>query len=276
VLRLLRLALVAALTLVVMKFLVGWLEPQMTFFPFRGEQETPEHLGVAYETWRVPTVDGETVVAWWMPHEAPRAIVVYFHGNGGNLSLWLPVFGGLHARGLGVLALDYRGYGLSTGSPTEQGLYRDADALLQEVARRQPVSGDVPVIYWGRSLGGAVAAYATTVQRPDALVLESSFPDKAFVIRHNPVLRVLNVFAAYTFPTSTFLDGFDRPTLVIHGDADTIVPYAGAQRLYDAVSGPRTLVTIPRGDHNDFYGAEAREYWAAIDAFVDGLGEDGR
>ena len=124
-------------------------------------------------------------------------------------------------------------------------------------------------MYWGRSLGGAVAAYATTVRRPDGLVLESTFPDKVSVIRLNPVLRLLNVFASYTFPTTTFLEGFDRPTLVIHGDADSIVPYAGARRVYEAVSGPRTLVTIPGGDHNDVYGPEAAEYWRAVDEFID-------
>jgi uncharacterized protein len=268
--RLLRHLVFVAVLLVVMKLLVSWLEPQMTFFPFRGERETPADLGLGYETWQVRTTDGEDVVAWWIPHDGARAIVIYFHGNGGNLSLWLPVVGGLHARGLSVLALDYRGYGLSTGSPTEQGLYRDTDALLAEFARRHPAP-EAPLVYWGRSLGGPVAAYATTVRPPDGLVLESTFPDKASVIRTNPVLRVLNLFASYTFPTTQFLEGFDRPTLILHGDADTIVPYSGARRIHDALAGPRTLVTIARGDHNDFYGDEATEYWKAIGEFIGGL-----
>lgn len=272
-----------AVLVIVMKWLVAQLEPRLVFFPSPGETETPRTLGLAYRDLAIRTADGETIAAWWMPHEAARADVVYFHGNGGNLSLWLPILAGVHGRGMNVLAFDYRGYGRSTGAPSEQGLYRDADAVLRELARLRQEGGAQggdgrprPVVYWGRSLGGVVAAHATTVARPDGLILESTFPDKASVIRYNVVLRVLNLFASYTFDTAGMLRGFDRPTLVIHGDADSVIPYAAGRTLFEGLTGPRRFLTLPGGDHNDSQPPSAREYWQAIDELVSQAGGQSR
>src|SRR5215216_5327065 len=206
---------VSTALVITMKWLVARVEPRLTFFPSAGETETPRSIGLEYEAVSIRTADEETIAAWWMPHEAARADVVYFHGNGGNLSMWLPILAGVQASGLNVLAFDYRGYGRSTGSPTEQGLYRDADAVLRELTRLRQEDGDAsrrPLIYWGRSLGGPVAAYATTVRRPDGLILESTFPDKGAVLRGHFLLRALNLLASYRFNTAGMVRGFHGPT----------------------------------------------------------------
>jgi uncharacterized protein len=272
-------ALVVSTALVItMKWLVARVEPHLTFFPSLGETETPTSIGLRYQPLSIRTVDGETIAAWWMPHEAARADVVYFHGNGGNLSMWLPILAGVHASGLNVLAFDYRGYGRSTGSPTEQGLYRDTDAVLAELARlrreESRVSGGVqrPVIYWGRSLGGPVAAYATTVTRPDGLILESTFPDKRAVLGGQFLLRTLNLLASFRFETAQMLRGFDRPTLVMHGDADSVVPYAAGRALFERLAEPKRFVTLRGADHNDLHPATAREYWEAVTYLVAQVG----
>lgn len=278
-----------------MKWLVSRVEPRLTFFPFAGETETPASLRLDYQPLSVPTEDGETLAAWWMPHADARADVLYFHGNGGNLSLWLPVLAGVHARGLNVLAFDYRGYGRSTGRPSEAGLYRDAEAMVQALrrlreeaglARDLPPEGGVlptgevppeggthvertrPVIYWGRSLGGAVAAYATTRTPPDGLILESAFVDKAAVIRHHLVLRTLNLLASYRFETATLLRDFHGPTLVMHGDADSVVPQAAGRELFDRLRGTKRFVTLAGADHNDVHPRAPREYWAAVEELI--------
>jgi len=149
------------LGLAALKVLVLLAEPRMAFFPFRGEDETPMRYGIRFEAITVNTADGERLRAWWIPAERPRAHVVYFHGNGGNLSMWTPVLVGLHRQRLSVLAVDYRGYGLSTGRPSERGLYRDVEATLAcfDQSYRRP---RVPTIYWGRSLGTAMASYAAS------------------------------------------------------------------------------------------------------------------
>ena len=249
-----------------MKPLVALIEPRLTFFPFRGETETPRTYGLAYDPISLRTDDGETLTAWWIPHPSARADVLYFHGNGGNLSLWAPVLASIQARGLNVLAVDYRGYGTSTGTPSEDGLYRDAAALVQAHARLRSL--ERPVVYWGRSLGGAVAAYATTRARPDALILESTFVNKRAVLWGNPVLRVLDTFARYRFDTAGHLRGYDGPTLVIHATGDTIIPFAAGRELFERLGGDKQFLELPTGDHNDFHGPSARVYWDAVDRFI--------
>jgi uncharacterized protein len=269
---------VSTALVITMKWLVARVEPRLTFFPSAGETETPRSIGLEYEAVSIRTADEETIAAWWMPHEAARADVVYFHGNGGNLSIWLPILAGVQASGLNVLAFDYRGYGRSTGSPTEKGLYRDADAVLAELARlrqRESAAGTTvrrPIIYWGRSLGGPVAAYATTVTRPDGLILESTFPEKRAVLGRQLVLRTLDLLASFRFETADMLRGFDRPTLVMHGDSDSVVPYAAGRALFERLSEPKRFVTLQGADHNDFHPATAREYWEAVNDLVSQAG----
>jgi fermentation-respiration switch protein FrsA (DUF1100 family) len=123
--------------------------------------------------------------------------------------------------------MDYRGYGGSTGAPTERGIYVDADATVA-VFNSQLRRPDIPVVFWGRSLGAPVAASATGRSRPDALVLESPFPDVASVFRGNPVMLFFTLFSSYRFPTLRLMERYDGPLLVIHGERDTLI-LAGAR-----------------------------------------------
>jgi uncharacterized protein len=258
---------VVLLVVVGIVMLVRWLEPRMAFYPLRGVQETPGDLGQRFEDLSIPTQDGETLHAWWLAHENPRAQVLFFHGNGGNLSLWLDVIADLHRRGFSVLAVDYRGYGASTGRPSERGLYKDADGSIR--AFHQRVRSGRPVIYWGRSLGCPVAAYSASIARPDALVLESPMPDVRTILRSNPVLWVLSFVSSYRFGTSQWLRSYDGPLLVVHGDADSIIPYSAGRTVFDRAPGAqKRFVTIPGADHNDLHLVNPQLYWKEIDAFV--------
>jgi uncharacterized protein len=266
-----RLALFILVALVALKLLVWWLEPRMAFFPTDGVQQTPAAYNLEFEDLRIATEDGETLHGWWLPHPAPRAQVIFWHGNGGNLALWLDVIAGLRKQDFAVLAVDYRGYGDSTGRPSEQGLYRDADAALKVFDERLRKPG-TPVIHWGRSIGSPVAAYTAGRRRPDAVVLESPFPDIIAVIAGNPVMRFLSLFSSYRFPTSRYLEQYDGPLLVIHGDADRIIPFSAGRRVFEEARGSRkTFVPIPGADHNDLHVANPVPYWRGIDAFVAGL-----
>ncbi len=255
----------------VLKALVSAVEPRIVFFPTAGEAETPATLGIRYESVRVPTADGEQIVAWQLEPERPVADVVYFHGNGGNLSVWLPVLASLHQLGLRVLAVDYRGYGLSSGTPSEQGLYRDAAAIVGHVLAHRPKAGGRPLVYWGRSLGGPVAASATRVHAPDGLILESTFADKASVVQSQPVLRALNVFSRYRFSTVEMLGPFRNPVLVVHARRDAIIPYALGRELYARLSPPKRFADIEEGDHNDLFDISHDAYWKPIREFIAGL-----
>lgn len=265
----LRVLLIAVVVLLILKLVVSRLEPSMVFFPMRGEDETPARSGLRYQAVRLRASDGVQIVAWQLEPENPTADIVYFHGNGGNLSMWLPVFATLHGFGYRVLAVDYRGYGLSEGTPTESGLVLDAEAAARHAASSRVENR--PLIYWGRSLGGPMAAAAAGVANPDALVLENTFPDKASVVRSMPLFLLLNVFSSYRFDTVSRLRGFTNPVLVVHGDGDTIIPYSLGQRLFDRLDAPKRFVTVRGGDHNDFFDARHEAYWTPIRAFIDAL-----
>ena len=261
----------AAIALVAIKLAVWVLEPSMAFFPTRGVQETPEDFGLAFTDVRVTTPDGETLHGWWLDHPRPRAQVLFWHGNGGNLSLWLDVIAEFRRRNFSVLAVDYRGYGASTGRATERGIYEDADAAVAFFNDRLRKPG-VPVIYWGRSLGTAVAASASAHARPDALVLESPFPDVASLFRGNPVMQFFRLFSSFRFPVLRLIQRYDGPLLVIHGDRDTVIPFRAGRDLFDRAPTPRKeFVVIKGADHNDLHVVDPSVYWAAIDRFVSGL-----
>lgn len=251
----------------VLKTLIGAAEAKLVFFPYTGEDRNPSSLGIPYDVIRIDTADGERLVAWQLEPKEPMADVVYFHGNGGNLSVWLPVLASLHDLRLRVLAVDYRGYGLSTGTPSEEGLYRDAEAVVRHAAASRRSDGR-PLIYWGRSLGGPVAAHATHAAVPDGLILESTFADKAAVVRSNPVLRLLNLFAAYRFGTVDMLRDFQGPVLVMHGDRDSIIPFALGRELYERLGRRARFARIPGGDHNDLFDSSREAYWKPVVDFV--------
>jgi fermentation-respiration switch protein FrsA (DUF1100 family) len=254
--------LAAALTL-----FVWWLEPRMAFVPWSGGQQTPADAGLAFTELRIPTADGETLHGWWLPHPEPRAQAIYWHGNGGNLSLWLDVLADLRRRGFSVMAVDYRGYGASTGRPSERGVYRDADAAHAYFAQYLKQPG-TPVVIWGRSLGCAVASYAAAKSPPDVLILESPFPDVRALFAGNPVMLGLSRFSTYRFSTAQHLQGYRGRLLVIHGDADSILPFGGGRRVFEAApSADKQFVVLEGADHNDVYAAHPA-YWRGIERFL--------
>jgi uncharacterized protein len=245
------------------------LESRFAFFPSGGETATPDDFGIPFERVSLSAAGGVTLRGWSMPHASPRARILYFHGNGGNLSVWAPILAGIHRRGYEIHAFDYRGYGASTGRPTEQGLYRDAEAAVEWPwpARGAPV----PLVYWGRSLGTAIAAYAATRRQPDGVILESGFVDARSLLRASPPMAFLSLFSSYRFATAGWLDQVRSPALVLHGDEDRVIPFAAGRALFERIGGPKQFVTIRGGDHNDVAPPDLNAYWAAIDAFISSL-----
>jgi len=186
--------------------------------------------------------------------------------------VWAPIVIGMAAHDCAVLAVDYRGYGLSTGRPTERGLYRDTAATVERFWQADP-STNVPMVYWGRSLGVAMASYAATLRRPDGLILESGFLNVRSLVRGRALLAVLAKLSSYRFPADEFLRrlGTSVPTLVLHGDADRVVPIGQGRALFEAIAGRKQFVSIRGGDHNDATPADPGIYWGAVSDFLEEL-----
>ena len=247
-----------------------WLQPRMAFFPTVGVQATPAAAGLPFTDLKISTADGETLHGWWIEHPAPRAQVIYWHGNGGNLSLWMPVLVDLRQRGMSVMAVDYRGYGASSGRPSERGVYRDAEAATTYFNQHLRREGTL-TIHWGRSLGCAVASYAARQSPGEGLILESPFPDVRAVFSGNPIMLGLSLFSTYRFSTAKHLADYRAPLLVIHGDADSIIPFRVGQRVFERAPSPaKTFAVLERADHNDVH-ANHPAYWPAVDRFVSSL-----
>jgi uncharacterized protein len=256
--------------IVALAVLIRRIEPRLAFFPMRGELETPLDFDLPYTDVAIATADGQQLHAWEIPAATPRARIVYFHGNGGNLSNWSPIVTALARHGYSVFAFDYRGYGRSSGHPTETGLYRDTDAVVH---RAWPDNDRLPLIYWGRSLGTAMAGYAATVRPPDGIILEAGFPDARSAIRRSALLYVLSFLASYRFPTADFVNRAGRPVLVMHGDRDGVIPFDVGRELFDRLQVEKQFLVIEGGDHNDAAPPHEEPYWTAVDRFVTKVAE---
>jgi len=260
----------AIIAIALLRWLVRAYEAHLAFFPARGEDATPAAYDVPFTPATVTTSDGERLHVWHLAQESPRAQIVYFHGNGGNLSIWSDILAALWREGYDVIAFDYRGYGVSTGTPSEAGLYRDVEAVVSAV-QDQFRQRRIPLVYWGRSLGTTMAAYAATIRAPDGIVLEAGFASMRAVVRSSPVLWALAGFSSYQFPTTQWMAKTNVPVLVLHGDADSVVPYRLGQELYEQLAGDKRFVTIAGGDHNDPAPRDPKAYWEAVANFVANL-----
>jgi len=242
------------------------------YFPERALSGAPGAVGLAYEEVRFPAADGTELHGWWIPGRRAGPAVIFFHGNAGNISHRLDILRRLYDRvGLDVFAFDYRGYGRSSGSPSEEGLYADAKgarALLH--ARGWDRSG---VLLYGRSLGAAVAIQSAVEAPPEACVLESAFTSLEDLARlHYPVLsHLVTRWVHGAYPNLARVQQLRCPTLFLHGDRDEVVPIGMGWRLFDACSAPKWFRTIRGAGHDDpaFVGGE--DYWQAWDDFLDEL-----
>jgi fermentation-respiration switch protein FrsA (DUF1100 family) len=240
-------------------------QSRLLYFPQREIVATPAAVGLAYEDVRLRTSDGVEIAGWWVPGDSLRA-VLFFHGNAGNISGRLPTLRLFHELGFGTLIIDYRGYGNSGGRPTEQGTYRDAEAAWRWLTETQGFPPERIAVF-GRSLGGAVAAWLADQHTPGALIVESSFTSvPALAAELYPWLPA-RLLSRFRYATESVLPRVDAPVLVVHGRGDEIIPFRHGERLYAAAREPKAFLEIP-GGHND-WGNPAAEYREAIGAFLD-------
>jgi fermentation-respiration switch protein FrsA (DUF1100 family) len=225
-----------------------WGQESFIFFPDRAMAGTPALAGLRFEEVALRTADGPVLAGWWVPAERPRGAVIFCHGNAGNISHRLDRLSQFRDLGLSVLAFDYRGYGASQGRPTEEGTYRDMDSAVEHVERARGLSPH-RTLFWGESLGGAVAVEAATRHPCAGVVLESTFtsvPEMARLYYAWLPARLLTI----RYDTLGRLPSLAVPLLVLHSPEDDIVPFAMGERLYAAARPPKALVRL-RGGHND-------------------------
>jgi fermentation-respiration switch protein FrsA (DUF1100 family) len=249
--------------------LVFLVQRSFIYFP-EGQVPSPASLGLrTAEVVNFTTDDGLELEGWFVPAREPSAgrTIIVFNGNAGNRAGRSPVAATFAEYGWATLLVDYRGYGGNPGLPTEAGLERDARAALRYLLSRPGVD-PARIVYFGESLGAAVAIRLAEEHAPAALILRSPFSSMTAIgMRHYPFLPVRWLLRD-RFASIDRIGRIKSPVLFIAGDADAIVPLSDTQRLFDAAPEPKQLVVIPDADHNDeslFVGAEMM---AAIRKFL--------
>lgn len=211
-------------------------------------------------------VNGERTHAWFIPLEGADTTVLFSHGNAGNIADRLESIQLLRSLGFSVLAYDYGGYGRSTGKPSEQRIYADADAAWKYLTEHRGIPPST-ILLFGRSLGGAATAYLASRVKPAAVVLESTFCSLPAVVRDMPFGNFMAKGIRHQFPTLDRVSHFQAPLLIIHSPEDTLIPYKHGKAIYEAAKPPKMFLEI-RGDHNDGFVLSMDDYVAGWKRFL--------
>jgi fermentation-respiration switch protein FrsA (DUF1100 family) len=242
----------------------------LVFFPDRTILQTPADAGLPYDDVAIETEDGERLHAWWVASRGePLGHLLLCHGNAGNVGDRVLHAALLSAAGLDVLLFDYRGYGRSTGRPSEEGTYRDARAARRALLERPRVDAH-RLVYLGESLGGGVALALALEAPPAGLVLMSAFTSiRDMGRKHYPIVPRALVPDAY--PSLDRVRELRAPLLVVHGDRDEIVPLFHGEELYAAAAEPKRIEVLRGVGHNDLVTRAGEEWAAAIADWARGL-----
>ena len=199
------------------------------------------------------TADGLLLNGWFFAAagRSPRITVIVFNGNAGNRSHRVPLASALHRYGLQVLLIDYRGYGGNPGTPSQSGLAADSRAARAYLAGRADVDAS-RLVYFGESLGTAVAVDLAVEHPPAALVLRSPFTSMSDVGQYHYPFLPVRLLLRDRFATIGQIQRVQMPVLVIAGGRDRIVPVESSRRVYDAATGIKTFLLVPDADHNDY------------------------
>lgn len=257
---------------IVLLAVLRWFEQRQVYHPTAAFDAPAELLGRPWEDVTFAARDGTPLHAWFFPAatNSPRQdrVVLHCHGNGGNISHRLDVAGALLETGINVLLYDYRGYGRSGGHPSEEGTYLDAQAAHAWLRARGFAATNI--LAFGESLGGGVATELALREPLGGLILQSTFtsiPDLGAELF--PFLPV-RWLARIRYDTRAKLPQVHVPVLLLHSRADTLIPFAHAERNLAAAPEPKSLAEIG-GDHNDFLEADRDRFLAGVERFLQTL-----
>ena len=261
-----RIAIIIGIICGLLAALVYLLQSRFVYFPSRSLVADPSDIGLLFDNIKLETADGIQLSGWFVPHDEARGVILFCHGNAGNISHRLESIQVFHRLGLEVFIFDYRGYGESQGRPSEQGTYEDVKVAWQYLTQERNMQPE-RIILFGRSIGGAIASNIACEHRPGAVMLESTFtsmPNLAADIYHLPLVRH---FTHFKYNTEEYIQEVDSPILIIHSRDDDIVPFSHGHRLFEISSEPKRFLEIT-GTHNEGFITAGEYYESGIDDFL--------
>lgn len=249
-----------------MIFLGCTCQSKLVYQPTRQIEAVPRDYGLDYEDVSFRTDDGVKLAAWYIPADKSKNVILCCHGNGGNISHRLDTISTFHQMGLSVLMFDYRGYGQSDGSPSEEGTYKDVAAAWEYLVETRKISAD-RIILFGRSLGGAVAAHQADKKPPAAIILESTFTSLADSAADIYPFFPVRWLCRYDYDTKDIISGIKCPVLIVHSRDDDIIPFSHGEELFKTAAEPKQFLEIT-GPHNGGFISSGKVYTDGLKAFL--------
>lgn len=244
--------------------LSDWLERFFVYYPERRILQTPAQARLPYQEAAFETASGRKIHGWWLPHPDLKTAILFFHGNAGNISHRLDKLALFSRAGFSTLIFDYGGFGKSEGSPSEQNLYQDGKAAYDYAVKTLKVAPE-NLVFYGESLGCAVAIELAAREPNGGLILESPFLSlREMAKAHYPLFSSL---AGDKFDNAKKIGGIKTPKLFIHPKQDEIVPFDQGLKLYETAPPPKQHLWMERGDHNSAFLTNAEAYLEAIRRF---------
>lgn len=261
------------LTFVLIVFSVALLlrlfENKFIYFPmkFPRGQWQPQAFGLQAEDRYFETPDGYRLHGWFFAKDQAKTTLLWCHGNAGNITDRLDNIAQLRNLAINIFIFDYRGYGRSQGTPSEKGIYLDAEAAYDYLTSRADVDQD-NVVLFGRSLGGAVAVDLATKRPCAGLILESTFTSAKDMAKTSFGLIPVHWVMKTRLNAVRKIKSVYVPLLVLHGTSDSVVPFELGQKLFAAANEPKEFFEIQGADHNDTYVVGGPPYFNKLHAFV--------
>lgn len=245
------------------------MEAGFIFFPSAILEQTPRHVGLDFEDVFFATRDDVRLNGWFIPHREARSTLVWFHGNAGNISHRVENIKLLHDKvKVNIFIFDYRGYGRSEGSISEEGTYLDGEAALDIVQTRFGAAAKNTILF-GRSLGAAVAAEMANRFESQGLILESPFVSIREMARVVFPFLPIGPLLRTRYDVREKVKKIKTPLLVMHGDHDEVVPIMQGKMVFDAAPEPKKFFTIAGAAHNDTYFIGGASYFNQMQTFID-------
>jgi fermentation-respiration switch protein FrsA (DUF1100 family) len=243
------------------------IESFFVFFPERAFDFTPSDLHLNYEEVYFHTDDGKKLHGWFFPQQGEFPVILFCHGNAGNISHRLDNVQHLLKQNLQVFIFDYRGYGKSSGRPSEKGLYQDGLAAYNHLIEERHLRPGQIVIF-GRSLGAAVAIEVGLQKEVRSVIIESAFTSTKDMARTIWLFSLFSYLMPANFDNQKKIAGLDVPKLFIHSEGDEIVPFSMGQKLFETAMAPKYFLPLRGAGHNDTYVVGGDKYFRTIATFA--------
>lgn len=246
--------------------MISWFENHLIFFPTKSWEAHPEAYRLQYENLTFKTEDEISLSGWFFPAKKQSPIILFLHGNAGNISHRLDKIRPFVERGYAVFIIDYRGFGKSEGSVSEEGTYKDARAAYEYLNKVKNIPPDQIVAY-GESIGSAVAVDLATRVSLAGLILEAPFTQISDMAKtHYPFIPTKILKTRYD--SLSKISSVQTPLLILHGTDDEIVPFRLGQKLFEAANEPKAFYAISGGTHNESFFIGGKEFWDVIFDFL--------